>query len=152
MNEMNDLEKRTLKLARVFNAPIDLVWKAWTQPAHIAQWWGPKGTKTTIVKHNFVENGEWRFSMPMPNGNEFISFGTYSTINEPTLIETSANFIPMTEGVTLVAQFEDKGSQTGFVFKVIHPTEAYCKQQEEMGFYNGWGSVFEGLNGYLESL
>ena len=41
---------------------------------------------------------------------------------------------------------------TELVFKVIHPTETYCKQQEEMGIYNGWGSVFTMLENYLETL
>ena len=152
MNETNDIEKRTLTLTRTFDAPRQLVWDAWTQPEHIAKWWGPRGMKTNIKKHDFKVGGDWEFVMPMPDGKEFISYGTYSQIDAPELLETSANFIPMTEGVTLVASFSEAGDKTDFVFKVIHPTEEYCKQQEEMGFYNGWGSVFEGLNAYLQSL
>ena len=151
MNKTNDIEKRTLTLTRTFDAPRQLVWDAWTQPEHIAKWWGPRGMKTNIKKHDFKVGGDWEFVMPMPDGKEFISYGTYSQIEAPELLETSANFIPMTEGVTLVASFSEAGDQTDFVFKVIHPTEEYCKQQEEMGFYNGWGSVFEGLNAYLQS-
>ena len=51
-----------------------------------------------------------------------------------------------------MAGLEGQGIKMKFVFKVIHPTEEYCKQQEEMGFYIGWGSVFDGLNNYLTSL
>ena len=152
MNQATDLEKRTLTLTRTFNAPRKLVWEAWTQPEHIANWWGPKGMKTEIKKHDFVEGGEWEFAMKMPDGSLFISEGVYLTIRPEELIETSANFKPMTEGVTLHAQFAEEGNQTVFIFKVVHPTEAYCKQQEGMGFYNGWGSVFEGLNTYLGTL
>ena len=151
MNKTNDIEKRTLTLTRTFDAPPQLVWDAWTQPEHIAKWWGPRGMKTNIKKHDFKVGGDWEFVMPMPDGKEFISYGTYSQIEAPQLLETSANFIPMTEGVILVASFSEAGDKTDFVFKVIHPTEEYCKQQEEMGFYNGWGSVFEGLNAYLQS-
>ncbi len=152
MSEVAAIEKRTLTLERSFDAPRDLVWEAWTQPEHIANWWGPAGMQTNIESHDFAEGGDWRFTMKMPNGQDFVSYGTYSRIVKPELIETSANFIPMTEGVTLVASFSEDGDKTHFVFKVIHPTEAYCKQQEEMGFYNGWGSVFEGLNKYLVQL
>lgn len=152
MNKVTEIEKRTLTLTRTFDAPRQLVWDAWTQPEHIANWWGPRGMKTEIRKHDFQEGGDWEFSMAMPDGNEFISFGTYSSIKAPELLETSANFIPMTEGVTIVAEFVAAGEQTEFIFRVIHPTEEYCKQQEEMGFYNGWGSVFEGLNSYLKGL
>lgn len=149
MKEVNELEKRTLTIKRTFDAPRKLVWEAWTKPEHIANWWGPRGMKTNIKRHDFRVGGEWEYTMPMPDGNEFVSYGKYSRIDIPELIETSADFIPMTEGVTIIASFIDAGEQTEFVFRVIHPTEEYCKQQEKMGFYNGWGSVFEGLNAYL---
>jgi len=148
---MDNQEKRTVTITRTFDAPRALVWDAWTQPDHISKWWGPRGMKTNIVKHDFTEGGAWEFSMPMPDGNAFISHGIYSKIVAPELIETTANFIPMTEGVTLVAIFKDAGDKTDFEFKVIHPTEEYRKQQEDMGIYNGWGSVFDGLNSYLQS-
>ncbi|TRX48700.1 activator of HSP90 ATPase [Fulvivirga sp. M361] len=152
MNETNDIEKRTLTIKRTLKAPRKLVWEAWTQPEHIAHWWGPHGMKTTIRKHNFTVGGEWEYSMTMPDGKDFISHGIYSNIKVPELIETSANFIPMTEGVTIVVSFIDAQENTEFVFKVIHPTEAYCRQQEEMGFMNGWGSVFDGMERYLSTL
>ena len=147
---MNDpIEKRTITISRNFDAPLDLVWEAWTSPEHIANWWGPNGMETTIVKHNFEVGGEWEYTMKMPNGGDFLSFGKYTQIEPKSLIETTANFIPMTEGVTLNIGFIAKGDTTDFVFKVIHPTEAYCKQQENMGIYNGWGSVFNSLAAYL---
>lgn len=152
MSESTDIEKRTITIKRTFDAPRALVWEAWTQSEHIVHWWGPKGMKIQIKKHEFVEGGEWEYTMMMPDGKEFRSFGEYSRIKAPELIETTANFIPMTEGVTLVASFEDAGEQTEFVFKVIHPTEAYCKQQENMGIYNGWGSVFDRLGAFLTQI
>lgn len=152
MEDQHEIEKRTLTIKRTFNAPLQLVWEAWTQPEHIANWWGPHGMKTNIRKHDFTEGGEWEFSMTMPDGNEFISNGIYSKIEILALIESSANFIPMTEGVTIQANFVDADKKTEFVFNVIHPTEEYCKQQEEMGFYNGWGSVFDGLGKYVDAL
>lgn len=76
----NDLAKRTLSLKRTFDAPIELVWEAWTQPDHVAQWWGPKGMALTVVEHDFKVGGKWKYVMPMPNGEEFISEGQYSEI------------------------------------------------------------------------
>ncbi len=149
MDELTEIEKRTLTLKRTFDAPLKLVWDAWTQPEHIANWWGPPGMDTTVIKHDFTVGGAWEYAMKMPDGSDFIAEGVYSRIEVEKLIETSANFRPMTEGVTIQANFLDSGDQTEFIFKVIHPTEEYCKQQEEMGFYNGWGSTFERLNEYL---
>ncbi|AXT54962.1 activator of HSP90 ATPase [Aquimarina sp. AD1] len=149
---MNDLNKRTLSLSRTFNAPIELVWQAWTQPEHIAQWWGPKGMKTKVISHDFSVGGTWKYSMLMPDSNEFISEGVYTEIIEHKKISSSANFKPMTEGVEIQALFEKNGDKTNFTFNVVHPTEEYCLQQEKMGFMNGWGSVFDRLKEFVETI
>ncbi|MEM9052012.1 MAG: SRPBCC domain-containing protein [Bacteroidota bacterium] len=140
---MNDLSNRTATIEKIFEAPIKTVWEAWTNPEHIVKWWAPGGMKITVVKHDFYVGGEWKYTMPMPDGKEFVSGGVYKEIVEPTRIITSAEFKPMTEGVELQALFEAVGDQTKFTFHIIHPTPEYLKQQEEMGIYNGWGSVFE---------
>ena len=149
MNNTNDTNNRTLTLSRTFNAPIKLVWEAWTQSSHIAHWWA-KGMPLNIVEHDFRVGGKWKYTMPMPDGKEFISEDEYLEIVELEKIISTASFKPMTEGVEIQALFEADGNQTKFTFNVVHPTEEYCKQQEQMGFYNGWGSVFDGLNEYLE--
>lgn len=151
MSTTNDIENRTLSLKRTFNAPIALVWEAWTQPEHIAHWWGPKGMETRVIEHNFSVGGEWKYAMAMPDGNEFITEGVYSAIVELEKIFSSADFKPMTEGVEIQALFEDAGDKTSFTFNCIHPTVEYCKQQEEMGFYTGWASVFDRLETFVST-
>ena len=146
---MNDLNKRTLTIEKTFNAPLKLVWEAWSQPEHIGQWWGPKGMETKVIVHEFKVGGHWKYVMQMPNGGEFITEGIYSEIIEHEKIVSSADFKPMTEGVELHVHFEESGTQTKFTFKVVHKTAAYCKQQEQMGFYNGWGSTFERLDKFV---
>lgn len=152
MNQSQSAENRTLTLSRTINAPLQLVWDTWTQPGHIAKWWGPKGMETTIVKHDFRIGGEWEYTMIMPNGSAFIGEGKYIDIIELKKICSSANFKPMTEGVEIQAYFDKQGEQTHFTFKVVHPTEAYCKQQREMGFENGWGSTFDRLEALIDTL
>lgn len=151
MNNLDQLKNRTLTIERTFHAPLALVWEAWTKPEHIAHWWGPKGMKINIIEHDFSVGGKWKYTMPMPDGKEFITEGEYSEIVEREKIVTTADFKPMTEGVTLYILFEADGEKTKFTFHVVHPTEEYCRQQEEMGFYNGWGSVFHNLEEYLKS-
>ena len=149
---MNEAKNRTLTLKRTFDAPLKLVWKAWTQPEHVINWWGPKGMKIEVVEHDFRVGGKWKYVMPMPDGNEFISDGEYLEIVEFKKIITTANFKPMTEGVEIQALFEEDGDKTNFTFNVVHPTEEYCKQQEKMGFYNGWGSAFTRLETLVNTL
>ena len=109
-------------------------------------------SKTKVIEHDFKVGGKWKYAMPMPDGNEFISEGTYKEIVPLEKIFTSADFKPMTENVELQCYFEADGDKTKFTFKVIHATAAYCKQQEEMGFYNGWGSTLERFETVLSSL
>ncbi|WP_299437137.1 SRPBCC domain-containing protein [uncultured Aquimarina sp.] len=148
---MSNLNNRTLSLKRTFNAPIQLVWQAWSRPEHITHWWGPKGMETKIIEHDFSVGGTWKYAMLMPDGSEFIADGIYTEIVELKKIISSANFKPMTEGVEIQALFEEDGDQTKFTFNVVHPTEEYCQQQEKMGFMNGWGSVFDRLKTFVET-
>jgi uncharacterized protein YndB with AHSA1/START domain len=97
MEEKNGLDKRILTIKKKFDAPIELVWEAWTEPEHVAQWWAPKGMKLKVIKHDFKVGGGWKYTVMMPDGNEFISEGEYSEIVMLKKIVTSANFRPMTE-------------------------------------------------------
>lgn len=143
---------RTITLKRTFNASIELVWEAWTRPEHIAKWWSPKGMETKVVEHHFKTGGTWKYTMPMPNGQEFIAEGKYLEIVKFEKIISSANFRPMTEGVEIQAFFNAKGDKTDFTFKIVHQTEAYKIQQEKMGIMNGWGSVFDRLTELLKTM
>ncbi len=145
----NDFWQRTVKIEKTLNAPIELVWEAWTKPEHIVKWWNPRGSETTIEKHEFKVGGEWRYSMLMPNGKPFIAEGTYLEIVHHQRICSQADFKPMTQGVEIQSIFNAKGDKTEFTFHVVHPTEEYKIQQERMGIQNGWGSVFERLEEFL---
>lgn len=145
---LNSAKNNTLTIEKTFAVALEKVWNAWIQPEAIAKWWAPKGVALTILEHDFKVGGKWKYAMPMPNGTEFISEGTYLEIIEHEKIVTTANFKPMTEGVELHVKLSGDAEQTQFTFSVVHPTPKYCKQQEQMGFYNGWGSAF----GRLENL
>ncbi|MEM7299028.1 MAG: SRPBCC domain-containing protein [Bacteroidota bacterium] len=152
MTPTPDSSNHTITIKRTFDAPIDLVWKAWTQADHIVKWWGPKGIHTEIVTHEFKIGGKWKYIMAMPNGHDFIAEGEYIEISAPNKLVTSANFLPMTEGVIMEVLLEENEGQTDFTFHVIHETEEYKLQQEKMGVYNGWGSVFDRLHEFLEEI
>lgn len=147
-----DASNRTLTLNKVFNAPLKLVWEAWTNADHVVKWWAPPGMKIDVECNDFKVGGKWKYTMPMPNGSLFISEGTYLEIEIHKKIVTTADFKPMTEGVELHVFFEADGDKTNFTFSVIHATEEYCKAQEKMGFYNGWGSAFTRMEAVIDTL
>lgn len=152
MSKADNLKNRTLTIKKTFNAPVKAVWEAWVQPEHIVQWWAPPGMPITVKEHNFKVGGKWKFTMPMPNGQEFISEGTYLEIVEHKKIVTGADFKPMTENVELHVNFEADGDKTHFEFSVVHETEDYAKAQEKMGFYNGWGSALNRMETVITGL
>lgn len=148
----DDLKSRTLTIEKTFEAPVDLVWEAWTKPEHVAKWWAPHGMPLEVIEYDFTIGGKWKYQMSMPDGNPFISEGTFKEIVAKKKIVTSADFKPMTEDVELHITFQAKGDKTFLVFSVVHASQEYRKQQEEMGFYNGWGSALERLDTLLHDL
>ena len=62
---------RELRVSRLLNAPIELVWEVFTKPEHIAQWWGPNGFTNTIHRMDVEPGGHWEFIMHGPDGTDF---------------------------------------------------------------------------------
>ena len=70
-HEKNSTKDRELLLTRLLNAPIELVWEVWTNPEHIAQWWGPNGFTNTITAMDVQPGGEWDLVMHGPDGTDY---------------------------------------------------------------------------------
>src|ERR1700748_2358154 len=66
-----DVADRTITATRIFDAPRELVWEAWTDPHHVAQWWGPNGFTNTIHSMDVRPGGEWDFIMHGPDGTDY---------------------------------------------------------------------------------
>ena len=77
------LASREIVATRTFDAPRDLVFKMWTDPKHIAQWWGPKGFTTTIYEMDVKPGGVWRFVMHGPVGVDYQNKVVYLEIVKP---------------------------------------------------------------------
>ena len=69
--ERADTSDRELFLTRTLNANVELVWEVWTNPEHIAQWWGPDGFTNTITKMELTSGGEWDLVMHGPDGKDY---------------------------------------------------------------------------------
>jgi uncharacterized protein YndB with AHSA1/START domain len=135
----------TLTIERTFAAPVERVWRAWSDRDIMANWWGLPGMEVLMAKHDFQEGGEWRYIMPMPDGSEFVSEGEYQEIQDGSRILTSASFLPMTDGVIMDISLVGHDGGTQMTFSVIHQTEVQKEAQENMGFFKGWGIAFDRL-------
>ena len=67
-NMVNETER--MVITRVFDAPRELVWKAWTDPKYVMQWWGPKGFTAPVCKIDFRVGGKFLCCMRAPDGQE----------------------------------------------------------------------------------
>ncbi len=65
---MEDIKDREIRLSRVLNAPVALVWEVWTNPEHIKNWWGPTGFTNTISKMEVEPKGVW----------DLVDFGSFN--------------------------------------------------------------------------
>ena len=73
-------ETERMVVTRVIDAPRELVWKAWTDPQYVMQWWGPKGFTTPVCKMDFRVGGKFLLCMKSPDGQEFWNGGEYHEI------------------------------------------------------------------------
>ena len=102
------IENRQLKISRIFKAPVELVWEAWTKPEHITNWWGPNGFTTTIHSMDFKEGGEWKLTMHGSGGTNYPNRSIYKEIiplKKIVFEHFNPNFIT-------TVLFESKGEET----------------------------------------
>ncbi len=71
-----------LKLTRVYDAPVRLVWEAWTDPAQVAQWWGPRGFTITTHSKDLRPGGHWSYTMHGPDGTDYENKTLYHEVEE----------------------------------------------------------------------
>jgi uncharacterized protein YndB with AHSA1/START domain len=74
---------REIVITRVYDAPREAVWDAWTDPQQVAQWWGPKGFTTTIHEMEFRPGGTWRLTMHGPDGTDYPNQSTFLEVVKP---------------------------------------------------------------------
>ncbi|WP_250126422.1 SRPBCC domain-containing protein [Chroococcidiopsis sp. CCMEE 29] len=148
-------------ITRVFNAPRELVFKAWTEPKHIAQWWGPKGFTTRVTELDLRPGGRSRYVMVAPDGTEYPVKGVFREIVPPERIVTSDEFdegfeqviaADLPQGIVMTAVFEDLDGKTKLTLQIIHATADDRRKHEEMGVVAGWNSSFDCLDEYLISI
>jgi uncharacterized protein YndB with AHSA1/START domain len=105
----NDKANRELMIERLLDAPRELVWKVWTDPEHIKNWWGPDGFTNTIHKMEVKPNGEWEFIMHGPDGTDFKNKHIFLEIVEPEKIVLKHVTAPK---FTITATFIEQGNKT----------------------------------------
>jgi uncharacterized protein YndB with AHSA1/START domain len=138
---------REIVATRVFDAPRELVFKMWTEPEHIAQWWGPRGFTTTIHEMDVRPGGVWRFVMHGPDGADYQNKIVYLEIVEPERIVYDHVSGPKFRST---ATFEDLGGKTRLTVRMLFETAALRdKVAKEFGAVEGLDQTIDRLGDLL---
>ena len=144
---------RKIEVTRVFDAPRDLVWKAYTDPEAIPQWWGPRRHTTTVDKMDVRPGGAWRYVSRDADGNEYGFHGEYREVVPPERIVCTFEFEGMpghasVETLTLV-EHDGKTTVTNTsVFDSVEDRDGMLQSGMEEGARESYDRLAE----YLETL
>jgi uncharacterized protein YndB with AHSA1/START domain len=145
-----------LLLKRVFDAPRELVWRVWTDPVHLAEWWGPKGFTNPRCEWNAKPGGSIHIDMRAPDGRVYPMTGVFREVVEPErLVFVSSaldeNGKSMFDVLNMVTLTEEHGKTTlTLQARVISATER--APQYLKGMEMGWNMSFDRLDDYLRQL
>jgi len=136
-----------LVITRVFDAPRPLVWKVWTQPEHMKQWFAPNGFTVPFCEIDFRPGGAFRFAFRAPNGTEFPSDGEYVAIEAPSRLVWKGVIHGGLEVLTEV-KFEEQGGKTKIT---VHQKFSF-ESPATRGAPIGWSQTLDHLAAYLRTL
>ncbi|MCH5686680.1 SRPBCC family protein [Niabella sp. W65] len=77
---MDNTAEREIRITQIFDASAALIWEVWTNPDHIAHWWGPAGFTTTIHEMDLREEGSWRLTLHGPDGTNYPNRSVYKEL------------------------------------------------------------------------
>lgn len=125
MSETKSTADREIIQTRVFNAPRELVFKAWTDPKHVDRWWGPRGFTTTTSEMDVKPGGVWRFVMRHDQHGTFTNKVVFLEVVKPDRLvydHGADDSNPPHFRVTVT--FTERGQKTELTMRSIFPTAA----------------------------
>jgi len=140
-------EDYELTVERLIDAPIDAVWRAWTD--HLPEWWCPRPWTTEVIEIDGKPGGRSSMVMRGPDGEEHPMEGVFLEFEPARRIVFTdaykAGWIPQTPFMTGFMEFTPEGDRTRYVGRARHWTEEAYEQHKAMGFVDGWSKVAEQL-------
>jgi uncharacterized protein YndB with AHSA1/START domain len=142
--------ERELVLTRLIDVPREKLYRAWTDPALLKQWFCPKPWEVTVAEIDVRPGGASYIVMRGPDGTEMPMHGVYlDVVENERLVFTDA----YTEAwqpskkpfMTAIVTFEDEGGKTRYTARARHWTDEDREAHEKMGFHEGWGIACDQL-------
>ena len=146
-----------ITITRVFDAPRELVWKAWTEPEHFMRWWGPKGYTAPVYKVDLRVGAKYLYCMRSPEGQDFWGTGVYREIVPleriaftDSFADAEGNLVPPTHygfgadfpsELLVIVTFEDYEGKTKLTLKHVGLPAGELSEQTAAG----WNESFDKL-------
>jgi uncharacterized protein YndB with AHSA1/START domain len=152
-------DERTLVLRREFDAPPEAVFRAWTTPELLMQWFTPKPYQTVAADLDVRAGGVCNITMRSPEGQDIPNPGVYlEVVPNRRLVFTDAfteGWVPGADAPFMVGTIEFEplpGGRTAYTAKARHWSVEATKQHDEMGFHAGWGAAADQLAEVLAAM
>jgi uncharacterized protein YndB with AHSA1/START domain len=148
---------RELVLSRLIDVPRDKLFRCWTEPALIVQWFTPPPWKTVRAELDLRAGGSSCVVMQGPDGTEVPNRGVYlEVVKNERLVFTDAYTAAWEPSdkpfFTCILTFEDEGGKTRYTARARHWTAEDCAAHERMGFHSGWSIATDQLTVLAASL
>jgi uncharacterized protein YndB with AHSA1/START domain len=154
--------ENTLVITRLFDAPRELVWKAWTNPENVMRWWGPRNFTSPTCKVDLRVGGKYLFSMRSPEGQNYWTTGIYQEIvpmerlvYTDSFADEQGNVVPAThygmssdfpQEAQVTVRFEDHDGKTRMTLTQVGvPTDENYEYTKA-----GWNESFDKLADSLQ--
>jgi len=148
---------RELVLTRLIDAPREKLYRAWTDPKLLKQWFAPLPYTTPVAELDVRPGGANFIVMRDPQGNDLPNRGVYLEVVENERLVFTDAFIRAWEPsekpfMTVILTFADEGGKTRYTARVRHWTAADRETHEKMGFHEGWGRCTDQLAALVAKL
>ncbi|MEI2456880.1 SRPBCC domain-containing protein [Lysobacter firmicutimachus] len=147
------IEDRRIVLQRVIHAPRDLVFLAWTDPVHIARWWGPHGFRSVVRQMDVATGGEFRICMVGPDGAEYPLRGRYQELVAPERLVYWVDWDdparPPQPSLNRVSLSARSDGHTEVTLELEFASAGEREDVQTQQVVPGWGECFERLDAYL---
>lgn len=151
--------ENVLTVTRQFNAPIELVWRAWTEAELLDQWWAPAPWKSETKHMEFKEGGYRLYVMVGPEGEKHWGKTDYETIvhlekitGSDSFCDENGNVNPQAPVAQIVDRFSSISQHTEVVVTCTYPSESDLKTVIEMGMKEGLDLAFQQLDKALKRI
>jgi uncharacterized protein YndB with AHSA1/START domain len=153
MNETNTGDREIL-IERVFDAPRELVFQAWTDPEHVAQWWGPQGFTNTIHEMDVRPGGICRFIMHSPDGVDYKNKIVYIEIVNPERLVYTHGEDDEGEGgqFHVTVTFAEQGGKTKLTVRMLFESAEERDKSVKFGAIEGGNQTLDRLAEYLAKM